>query len=366
MGALLLCTLFLLVALALLGVELRRYSTLRTALTHHQVPVQNLPHCPPVSLIVAAHDAAHQLEQNLASWLEQDYPSFEVIVVNNGSADASEKLLKTWQERYSEKLRVLHLPEANKKKALAAGIAQAKNEFLVFTDADGQPASKYWLQAMGEKLQTCDVVLGFAPLRGTGFTGALSRWETWQTASLYFSAVFENRAYMGVGRNLAYRKSLFYKVGGFKNHEQLRSGDDDLLVQAAQKAEARIGAQITTESFVYSAASGNLKEWWRQKRRHFSTARFYNQNDRLRLGTTAALQLLFYLLFLACLFYSGTLALVVFLLRYLLHFFTARKVAAHFRSSEVLSLFPLFEFFWVVAALALQGQNALWGKPKKW
>ena len=320
----------------------------------------------PVSVVIAAHNAAANLDQNLPLILEQRYPNFEVWVINNGSSDVSAAVLKKWQEKYPQRLKVLHLAKANKKAALQAGIQKAEHNNLVFTDADCQPSSDQWLKEMAQGLATYDLVLGYGPLTGSGFTSALGKWETWQTAGLYYTAALKGEPYMGVGRNVAYRKSLFNKVGGFASHENLRGGDDDLLVQAAKKVNAKVGLVWSQESFVYSSAPKSMGRWWRQKRRHFATANQYAPSDKWKLAFEGGAQLLFYLLLPLALIGNTPFTVLIFFMRYFLSMAIVLPLARHFKAQKVIWLFPVYEATWAILATALQIKNTLAGKPKNW
>jgi cellulose synthase/poly-beta-1,6-N-acetylglucosamine synthase-like glycosyltransferase len=341
-----------------------RYAALAKGLKEPK-PVNNHS-VPPVSVLIAAHNAAKDLKQNLPLLLKQDHPNFEVWVLNNGSNDASNEVLAKMEKNYPNQLRILHLTKANKKAALTAGIAQARYPYLVFTDADCRPASNQWLSRMAHSLASCDAVLGYGPLSGTGFTSALSQWETLQTAGQYYWAALRNKPYMGVGRNLAYRQELFNRVNGFAGHKNLPSGDDDLLIQSARKVKAKVGLSWAPESFVYSPAPKNLGQWWRQKRRHFTTASHYDVSDQIKLGAEGGAQFLFYALLPWAFFVNAPLTLLFFLIRYLFTLLFARPTAGNFRAQSVMWVFPVFEAVWSILATALQVQNALWGKPKKW
>ena len=162
------------------------------------------------------------------------------IVVNDASTDDTKEVLKAYQYIFPH-LRiaqaVYHAPArlAVKKYALEQGIAAAQYDILLLTDADCQPASPHWLSRMVAPFNdTVEIVLGYGPYtRKRGFLNAFIRYETMYTAIQYFSFALAGMPYMGVGRNLAYRKSLFEKTGGLTAHRHILSGDDDLFVNSA-------------------------------------------------------------------------------------------------------------------------------------
>src|ERR1043166_9402215 len=194
------------------------------------------PEPQPVSVIIAARNEYHNLEKNLKSILEQAYPEFEVIVVNDCSWDDSQKLLEYYQEVYPH-LNICKLVEqekypTNKKFALTIGIKAAKYDYLAFTDADCVPESSQWLRLMQSQFTPSkEIVLAYSPYKKQpGFLNLFIRFEASFTALSYFSAALAGNAFMGVGRNLAYTKDLFFRNKGFASHQHILSGDDDLFV----------------------------------------------------------------------------------------------------------------------------------------
>ncbi len=254
---------------------------------------------PPVSVIIAARNEYKNLEKNLKLVLEQDYPSFEVIVINDCSWDDSQKLLEYYQEQYAH-LKICTLIEqekypTGKKFALTIGIKAAQFQEMVFTDADCVPTSNQWLRLMQSKFtQGKDIVLGYSPYKKqSSFLNLFIRFESVFTAMAYFSAAILNRPFMGVGRNLAYTRELFFKHKGFAKHQHILSGDDDLHVNQTATAN-NVAIQLDPQSFMLSEPKKNFEEYRRQKARHNSTGKYYKMADQLFLGGYYFSHLLFY------------------------------------------------------------------------
>ena len=189
----------------------------------------------PLSVIICAKNEADNLENNLPEILKQDYSNFEVVLVNDGSSDASLDIMKAFENRHQNiKIVDVKTNEAfwgNKKYALTLGIKASTNDFLIFTDADCKPSSNKWLAHLSSKFSNQKaVILGYGAYAKKPFSllNQLIRYETVQTALQYFSYANLNMPYMGVGRNMAYRKELFFNNNGFNSHMAIRSGDDDL------------------------------------------------------------------------------------------------------------------------------------------
>ncbi|RRO21394.1 glycosyltransferase [Flavobacteriaceae bacterium 14752] len=251
----------------------------------------------PISVVIAAKNEAENLKTNLPYILKQNYPLFEVIVVDDQSKDKTLEILKQFEERYQflKCLSVKSSLKSSKKNALDLGIHHAKYEHLVFTDADCKPISENWLMHLQNHFSPQhELVLGFSPYRKLpNPINPIIRFETLLTAINYFGFSKIGMPYMGVGRNLAYTKSLYRKIGGFKTHRHLLSGDDDLLVNQAVK-KTQIALCLNPDSFVESQPKLDFKSWVNQKRRHVTTASYYRLKHKLWLGLQYISKVLFW------------------------------------------------------------------------
>ncbi len=263
---------------------------------------------PPASVLICARNEAENIARHLPKVLEQEYPDFEVIVVDDDSSDGTLDVLHRLQEQYPH-LRALHLsPKATpgKKAAQEMAIRAARHEVLVFTDADCCPASCQWLQQMVATLESTvpgrrvEITLGYGPYASApSWLNRWARFETLYTAMQYLSLASAGMPYMGVGRNLAWRKPLFARAGGFEAHSRLASGDDDLFINAVATAQ-NTEICLTPSAFVYSTAPLSWAAWIRQKRRHLSTGSFYRRKHQVVLAALAGSQALHLLLAVAC------------------------------------------------------------------
>ncbi|MBU3928675.1 MAG: glycosyltransferase [Bacteroidetes bacterium] len=257
---------------------------------------------PGVSVVMSARNEYHHLVKNLPELLQQDYPDFEVVVVNHTSSDETASLLKELTPFYPH-LKVVSIEQElnffkGKKFPLSIGIKSAKNELLLLTDADCVPASQQWIKKMVEHYDSkTDIVLGYGPYeRRKGLLNLLIRYDTFVVAMQYLSYALAGIPYMGVGRNLSYRKSMFIRNKGFTSHYKISSGDDDLFInQVANKHNTKIN--IDPDSFVYSAPKTTFNAYFRQKRRHLTTGKYYKTTFKWLLGLFSFTQLLFWVVF---------------------------------------------------------------------
>lgn len=253
----------------------------------------------PVSVIICAKNEYHNLEKYLPLILEQDYPNYEVIVVNDCSYDDSDALLKIMEKKYS-KLNVINLREnvnffSGKKLALSVGIKSAKNDWVLLTDADCKPSGKNWIAKMQAHFdEKTEIVLGYSGYKKLpGFLNSLIRFDTITIAMQYFGYALAGLPYMGVGRNLAYRKKLFMKAKGFISHYKVNSGDDDLFINKTAKKN-NVQIEVSKDSHTISEPKRSFSSWFLQKKRHFSTGKYYKKSDKLRLSLYSITQFLFF------------------------------------------------------------------------
>lgn len=256
----------------------------------------------PVSVIICARNEEENLKSFLPSVLEQDYPDYEVIVVNDCSEDDSFNILGEFLKKYPH-LRVSNITKDpkfthNKKLAQFIGIKAAKNDILLFTDADCRPVSGDWINGMVSHFGgSTDFVLGYGGyMRGKGLLNRYIRYESMTIAMQYFGLAIKGLPYMGVGRNLAYRRSFFFDKKGFGNYSHLASGDDDLFVNS-NATSLNTTVEFRKEAHTRSVPAKTGKEFFKQKRRHLTTARYYRFLHKLILFGEPATRVLFYALF---------------------------------------------------------------------
>ncbi|GAA3928682.1 glycosyltransferase [Hymenobacter algoricola] len=263
----------------------------------------------PVSVLVCAHNELENLRRLLPLLLQQDYaPGFEVILIDDRSGDDTSPYVQQLTQYYPNVrlVSVDRTPDglSPKKYALTLGIRTARHEQLLFTDADCIPATSQWISHMQRGFaRPAELVLGYSPyVPGPGFLNKLIRFETLLTGAQYLSFAWRGRAYMGVGRNLAYTQHCFRTTKGFASHIRSLGGDDDLLVQDAVQHGQRATVVAEPAAHTLTEAAPTWRAWWRQKRRHLSAGRGYRLADRLRIGNFIGANLLFYITAVALLF----------------------------------------------------------------
>ena len=258
----------------------------------------------PVSVVIAARNEEVNLLENLPLILEQNHPDFEIIVVDDCSSDDTQDVLRAFSMKY-DNFKVTTLKETvnfygGKKFAITLGIKAAANDLIVFTDADCKPSSKEWLSALSNGFnEGKEIVLGYGGYeKKAGLLNTLIRFDAIYIAIKYLSFAKLGIPYMGVGRNMAYRKDLFFKNRGFASHQHIKSGDDDLFVNEtgnSSNTEVVIGSLANT----ISKPKESFNEWFHQKRRHITTGKKYKTAHLILLATLTGSVVLFHSTFLA-------------------------------------------------------------------
>ena len=255
---------------------------------------------PPVSVIVCAKNEAENLKMFLPKIINQHYPHFEIVLINDASYDDSLHIMEAFKAKHNN-IKIVDVVNneafwGNKKYALTLGIKAAKYKHLLFTDADCFPNSTQWISLMAEQFSSDKtIVLGFGAYEKVSgsFVNLMVRFETFITGLHYFSFAKIGLPYMGVGRNLAYHSDEFFKVNGYMSHMKIRSGDDDLFInQVASKQNTALCYQEAAHTV--SKAPPTFLAWIKQKRRHISTAKHYKFKHQFLLALEYVLKLCFW------------------------------------------------------------------------
>lgn len=247
------------------------------------------PQTPGVSVIVCAHNEETNLQDYLHTLLNQDYPNLEVIVVDDGSEDDTYTILEQYIQQ-SNKLYHTFVPKAarlicRKKLALTIGIKAANYDYILLTDADCRPESRFWIREMmsGFQKDNTELVLGFSPyFEKKGLLNRFICYDTLFNGLQYMGMAKTGHPYMGVGRNLAYRKDTFFANKGFHGLLNERAGDDDLFVN---KVANKINTNVVCNpnALTWSPPKRTWREWLHQKRRHLSVSPHYSAQSKIRI-----------------------------------------------------------------------------------
>jgi cellulose synthase/poly-beta-1,6-N-acetylglucosamine synthase-like glycosyltransferase len=306
----------------------------------------------PVSVIICARNESENLRDFLPAILEQVYPDYEVIVVNDCSEDSSYEVLAGYLQHYPHlKVSTINKDQKfthNKKFAQFIGIKAAKNDLLLFTDADCRPESDKWLEGIASHFNDeISFVLGYGGyIKKKGLLNKYIRYDSMTIAMQYLGMAIRGIPYMGVGRNLAYKRSVFFDNKGFGAHNHIVSGDDDLFVNA-NATGGNTCVEFRPDTHTRSVPCSSCKEWRIQKKRHLTTAPYYKFRDKLLLFTEPFTRILFYsaLIVLLSFTFLWPYVLSVFGLRLITQIITFSLVQKKLNEPGLLAYSLIFDIF---------------------
>lgn len=312
------------------------------------------PAQPSVSVILCARNEIKNLRQHLENLLMQNYPVYQIIVVNDCSWDETELYLEVMEQKFQH-LKVVTIKEQEryrhgKKFALSLGIKAAQYEHLLMTDADCLPASQNWIaEMMHAYTDEKEIILGYGPYAKEG--SMLNKWIRFETAfnaMQYISYALGGNAYMGVGRNLSYKKKLFFESKGFAKHQHLLSGDDDLFINE-NATKRNVNICITPDSFTYSKPKLTWGEWFKQKKRHLSTSKYYRGKHKFALGWFHFSQTVFWLMAIALLAFQIQLPIIagIVAFRIIIAILIINGSFKRLHENDLVWLSPIFELVMV-------------------
>ncbi len=363
----------LLLYLASVAIQVMLHTGLFILLRKRETPATTTGMAIPVSVIVCARDEIDNLRELIPLLLAQDYHHKEIVIVNDGSQDGSRAYLEFVRSKYKA-LKVIHLVNKprgipGKKYPLARGIAAASHQILLLTDADCRPISAHWIREMTETFSDPEVqfVLGFSPYKKMhGLLNAFIQYETLQTALLYMGAALAGKPYMAVGRNLAYRKSVFINGNGFKGHESVMGGDDDLFVQAHANGR-NTGICMKPAAKIISYPKVSLKSYFKQKKRHLEVGKNYINSVKLLLGIVSFSQIVFWICMVYLLLMDHNYYLICggFLIRAISLIIVVKYFSFILQEKINPILFIILDFLYVFYYIII-GSSAIFSKVNRW
>jgi len=326
-----------------------------------------------VSVIIYSKNEAHNLQKNLPSIIEQDYQDFEIILINNASNDDTLDIMEYYSSKFNQ-IKIVNVKPieafwGSKKYALTLGIKAASNDFLLLTNANCQPISKYWIKEMSRHFsKTKTLILGYSAYKKQKYNlfNKLIRFDNLLTTIQYFSYTKLGIPYMGIGRNLAYRKELFFKANGFINHMDIPYGEDYLFVnQIANSKNTTIC--FSKNSFTKSLPETSFKNWIDKKRLDGSTTKYYKTKHKVLLSLFYISQFLFWTLSITLVTFLFKWKIVVLLvaLRIVIQYISVGNSAKKLNETDTLILLPFLEIFLILSQLAIFITNLI-SKPRHW
>jgi len=323
-----------------------------------------------VSVVICARDEAHNLVKTLPGVLVQQYKTtHEVVLVNDNSTDDTKYLVDEFKKMFKN-INYIELTQeakmiSGKKFPLSMGIKSARHEILLLTDADCVPASEHWIQYMQEcYTDGTEIVLGYGAYhKKPGLLNKLIRFETFHTAIQYLSYALAGIPYMGVGRNLSYKKDVFLRNKGFSSINQIPSGDDDLFINQVARPD-NTAICIDPEAHTLSEPKTRWNDWMTQKYRHYTTSNYYKGSHKFLLGLYSfSLFWIYPLLAVSIFFFNWWIALAVFGVRFLVQSVVFYQSMKKLNEKDLWPWFLFFDiwmFFYFIFTVP-----AIWKAPRK-
>lgn len=353
-----------------IAIQVFYYLYFFSRLAFYKKPTKEVTNEHPVSVVICARDEAHNLSKNLPGVLVQNYKSsHEIVLVNDNSTDEGRYVIEEFQKSFKNINHVQLTQEAKmitgKKFPLSMGIRSAKYEIVLLTDSDCMPASEFWIQKMQDAYDDAiEIVLGYGAYYKTpGLLNKLIRFETFHTAIQYLSYALAGNPYMGVGRNLSYKKDVFLRNKGFSSINHIPSGDDDLFINQVATAQ-NTAIVIDPEAHTLSDPKRSWGEWMTQKYRHYTTGRYYKKNHKFLLGLySLTLFLIYPLLAVSIIFFNWWIPLAVYGVRLLVQAIVFFKGMKKLNEQDLWPWFLLLDiwmFFYFIFTIP-----AIWKAPRK-
>lgn len=333
-----------------------------------KTPTHKFPSDIHIAIIVAARNEGHRIHRLLNGLIQQSYPTYSVHIVDDHSTDNTAETVQAFQARHKFIHYHKNLLAQGKKYALRHAIESIDAPILLFTDADCTPASEHWIQSMWTHLGDKDICLGYGKYHEKpGFLNKFIQFETALIASQYLAFAHRHKAYMGVGRNLMYRRELFMRSDRFESHKHLRSGDDDLFI-SQYTTDNNTAINLHQDSFTISDPPMTWAVLWRQKRRHLTTSVKYPLGIQLRLTAISLSNMYFYFIAIAiCIFFPQNCVLMLGSIagKLLIDMLFYRKLFRQLQISDIFHLFPVLDiilsiYYFILAPFIIFRKTDSW------
>lgn len=257
---------------------------------------------PGVSIIVYAHNSEEALIRNIPVLMQQDYPYFEIVVVDDCSKDDTLETLSMLEKRF-ERLSHTRLTDkvctiSHRKLALLLGVKSARCGYVLTTHAECVPQDPQWLRRMVRHFtHTTDVVIGpVAYENRTGFVARLLGFDLFERLVDLMGLTLSVSPHAGWGANMAFRRDILFanQNRAFASHLMLKPGEDDLFVKEVSNGR-NVAVEVSRESVVIDQSLPLPINWSLQRLDRAFTSRYYAPLPRLVKGVERCSRYLFVL-----------------------------------------------------------------------
>ncbi|WP_445748984.1 glycosyltransferase [Polaribacter sp.] len=325
----------------------------------------------PVSVIIFAKNNAENLTNFLPSILSQNYPTFEVVLIDNNSSDNTEEVINSFSEINSN-IKIVNVENneafwGSKKYALTLGIKAAKYEHLLFIEANCKPISENWLLEMSKEFtDKKSIVLGYSTLNNEkNIPNFLIRFYHLITALKYLNFAKLGMPFMADGKNLAYTKSEFYRAKGYINHMKLELGEDDLFIQDTAN-EINTTFCIHNNSFTEAILKDSFLDWFQLQRKKMFVKKRYQPKHRFLIGLFSISKIFFYALGIILLFFYPLQSILLLIgIYFLIQFIVIGIASKRLEEKNLIFFLPFLDFSFLLIQITIFIAN-LTSKPTHW
>jgi glycosyltransferase involved in cell wall biosynthesis len=314
---------------------------------------------PGVSVVICVKNDCSYLEQFLPFILTQDYPDYEVIVVNDNSNDDTEHILREMQQ-FHKHLQVISIATQVQKKndnklALAVGIKSAKNDLILMTNADCQPRSASWIRELAAcSTDKKSIVLGYRTYKPKkGLLNILVRFDVLYTAIRYFSFTLTGCPYMGTKSNMLYSKEMFLQNNDYLLAYKMDAGENDLFISKMMNKHNTTISYSYPSQMIASFHYQSFLEWINRKKKHIRAMKYAKSTSKFFLSLYWYTGLLFYILLVITLLLSVNVIwgigflLGVYFIRLFSQWFIFAKACNKLNEKQLIKYIPLMDIFFM-------------------
>lgn len=326
---------------------------------------------PPISLLIFVKNSAAYLEKNLTYFLNQDYPEFEILLIDNCSSDDTDEVLEKIKTKH-KKVRIINVENnesfwANKKYTYTLAIKAAKYNHLLFSEIIAKPISKNWILEMSNQISDKkSLVLGYTKHNTSkGFMNLLIRFNDVLDALKAFTFTKFNTPFRASAYNFSFTKDNFFRVNGFIKHIKINYGKDDLFLRDAY-FKKNTSFSIDEDSFVEITKEKTFKDWFSAQKRNSFLQNHYKLNHQIllflytitKLGSlTLGITLLF--------FYPYKIILCIIGFYFLVKTIVLALATKKFKEPKIIFLFPFLEIILILLQISIFINNLML-KPNHW
>lgn len=325
-----------------------------------------------VSVVICVKNESKNIKDKLPIILEQEYPNFEVVVVNDASQDDTGFVLDVLQKIYPI-LQILNLPNNvnyfyGRKFPISLGIKSSKNDIIIFTDADTIPTSYRWIEEIVKAFTPGkEIVLGYNAIESKkGILNSLIQYDNQSIAMNYLGHAILGNPYMGKGKNLAFKKELFFKNNGFISHYNIPTGEDDLFINMVSNSK-NTNYVLSQDSINLSKAKTNLYDFTKLKEKLFLSQKHFKLSDRFMISLIPFTTFLIYIL-VGLAIYIGIpwqYVITALIIRYTTQIIVYYKSSKLLGTKKIAIFAPIYEIFFIIYNTIIRGRT-LFSKGKKW